>query len=78
MKTHNISPQQSTGFFRLLFDYVVFLLSPEDSSDLPDLVKRQPASRFDSRFHGAMKIFFWLGFTAFFWIGLVLLFRILR
>lgn len=62
----------------LLFDYVVFLLSPEDSSELPDFVKRRPASRFDSRFHGAMKIFFWIGFTAFFWIGLLFLFRILH
>jgi len=62
----------------LLVDYIVFLLSPEDSSDLPDSAKRHPVSRFDSRFHGAMKIFFWIGFTAFFWIGLLFLFRILR
>ena len=70
-----ISPKHSAHLM-LLFEYFVFLLSPEDSSDLPDFVKRQQTTRFDGRLHGAIKIFFWIGLAVFFWIGLLALLRI--
>lgn len=71
MKTLIFLRKQSANYIMLLFKYFVFLVSPEDSSELPDFVKRRQPSRFDGRLHGAVKIFFWIGFAVFFWIGLV-------
>lgn len=57
----------------ILIDYLIFLLSPEDSSDRPiEPGRNQKMARFDNRFHGAVKIFFWIGVTVGFWIGLLL------
>jgi hypothetical protein len=78
MKKYNSSSRPSVNCFALLFDYVVFLLSPEDSTEsaLPPVNRRRTA-RFDTRFHGAMKIFFWIGFAVCFWFGLLFFFRML-
>ena len=57
----------------IIIDFLLFLLSPEDSSDGPIRVgKGQKLARFDNRFYGALKIFFWIGATVAFWIGLLL------
>lgn len=79
MKRYNSSSRLSANCLALLFDYVVFLLSPEDSTEgALSPVNRRRTARFDNRFHGAIKIFFWIGLTLCFWFGLLFFFRMLQ
>lgn len=54
-----------------VFDFVLFLLQPEDSgvAAISKGVGRRSA-RFDNRLGGAVKILFWVVVTVLFWIGL--------
>ncbi len=57
----------------MIIDFFLFLFSPEDSSDnLTYVRKSEKLARFDNRFYGGLKIFFWIGVTVAFWIGLLL------
>lgn len=53
-----------------VFDFVLFLLQPEDSGVAASHGKGRHSARFDNRLGGAVKILFWLVVTVFFWIGL--------
>lgn len=57
----------------MIIDFFIFLLSPEDSSDsLTYDRESKKSARFDNRFYGGLKIFFWIELTVAFWIGLLL------
>ncbi len=78
MKKYNSSSRLLVNRFALLIDYVVFLLSPEDSTESAfSPVNRRRTARFDNCFHGAMKIFFWIGLAVSFWFSLLFFFRML-
>lgn len=55
--------------------FLVFLLSPEDSSCDDFLRTTSPHERFDTPVGGAIKIFFWSIVAVTFWIMLPLLCR---
>jgi hypothetical protein len=58
---------QLADSFLIFFDFLVFLLSPEDSTDrTASTMKGPPIARFDNHCCGAIKIFFWIGFAVFF------------
>lgn len=78
MKKYIFFRKQSANSFMMFYDFLVFLLSPDDSTESAvSTMKMRRIARFDNRFHGALKIFFWIGFTVFFWIGLLFFFRML-
>ncbi len=67
---------KQSAFWVGVLEFLLFLISPEDSGIGAGWDRKTPRwRRFDNQRYGVVKIFFWIGVAVLFWIGVPLLFK---
>jgi hypothetical protein len=64
-------------FVAAFLQFLLFLLQPEDTSEIRPPGKAEKSARFDGRIFGAIKIFFWIGVVALVSAGLPVMIKII-